>query len=59
MMHVDIELVAPMPQSESTTSLRQKLHVRMATLRRGGGAVEPSDKDALLEEAACGASRET
>ncbi|KIM57726.1 hypothetical protein SCLCIDRAFT_1219246 [Scleroderma citrinum Foug A] len=50
MMHVDIEPVVPMPQSESITSLRHKLHARMATLRRGGGAVEPSDKDALLEE---------
>ncbi|KIM53203.1 hypothetical protein SCLCIDRAFT_1223013, partial [Scleroderma citrinum Foug A] len=50
MMHMDIEPVVPVPQSESITSLRQKLHARMATLRRGGGGVEPSDKDALLEE---------
>ena len=51
MMHVDIERpVVPMPQSEGTTSLRHKLHARMATLRHGGGGVEPSDKDALLEE---------
>lgn len=49
-MDVDNEPVVPMPRNESITSLRQKLHARMVTLRRGGGGDEPSDKDALLEE---------
>ncbi|KAL4067464.1 surfeit locus protein 6-domain-containing protein [Scleroderma yunnanense] len=42
--------MVPMPRNESITALRQKLHARMAALRRGGGGDEPGNKDALLEE---------
>ncbi|KAG6330126.1 hypothetical protein ID866_8964 [Astraeus odoratus] len=41
--------MVPMPKTESITVLREKLHARMAALRRGGGG-EPGDRDELLEE---------
>ncbi|KAF9237168.1 surfeit locus protein 6-domain-containing protein [Melanogaster broomeanus] len=47
---VDEEMV-PMPQTESISLLREKLHARMVSLRRGGAqSGEPGDKDELLEE---------
>ena len=47
--------ITPMPTSGGIEALRDKLHARMAALRRGGGAgnmngVEPHDRDELLEE---------
>jgi len=47
--------ITPMPTSGGIESLREKLHARMAALRRGGGAMhtngtEPHDRDGLLEE---------
>lgn len=43
--------IVPMAEPESIASLRDKLHMRMAALRRGGKAGgEPGDKDELLEE---------
>lgn len=46
----DDEMV-PMPQAESITVLREKLHARVAALRRPGAqSDEPGDKDELLEE---------
>lgn len=43
--------ITPMAMPESIASLRDKLHLRMAALRRGGKAGgEPGDKDELLEE---------
>ena len=47
----DAELV-PMHPSGGIESLRERLHARMAALRRGGGAnkTEPQDRDELLEE---------
>ncbi|KIK97388.1 hypothetical protein PAXRUDRAFT_824971 [Paxillus rubicundulus Ve08.2h10] len=45
------EGMVPMPQAESVTVLREKLHARMAELRRGGAqSSEPGNKDELLEE---------
>ncbi|KIJ64924.1 hypothetical protein HYDPIDRAFT_111607 [Hydnomerulius pinastri MD-312] len=44
------EDMVPMPQAESIAALREKLHARMAALRKGGGQGEPGDKDELLEE---------
>jgi len=41
--------ILPMPVSGGIESLREKLHARMAQLRRGGGE-EAGDKDGLLEE---------
>ncbi|KAG1886643.1 surfeit locus protein 6-domain-containing protein, partial [Suillus subluteus] len=50
----DVDLsdtVVPMATPESITALRDKLHLRMAALRRGGqSGGEPGDKDELLEE---------
>ncbi|KAG2076129.1 SURF6-domain-containing protein [Suillus decipiens] len=46
-----LDPVAPMAKPESIAALRDKLHLRMAALRRGGqGGGEPGDKDELLEE---------
>lgn len=47
----DVEM-QPMPISEGIESLREKLHTKMAQLRRGGrgGNFGGSDKDDLLEE---------
>jgi hypothetical protein len=45
--------IVPMPESGSISALREKLHARMATLRRGGksgGDGEAGDRDELLEE---------
>ena len=43
--------ILPMPVSGGIESLREKLHVRMSQLRRGGNSVgEAGDKDDLLEE---------
>ncbi|KAG0696788.1 surfeit locus protein 6-domain-containing protein [Suillus ampliporus] len=43
--------IVPMAKPESVAALRDKLHLRMAALRRGGqGGGEPGDKDELLEE---------
>ncbi|OJA15708.1 hypothetical protein AZE42_12117 [Rhizopogon vesiculosus] len=43
--------IEPMARPESIASLRDKLHLRMAALRRGGKAGgEAEDKDELLEE---------
>ncbi|KAJ8591549.1 SURF6-domain-containing protein, partial [Rhizopogon salebrosus TDB-379] len=43
--------IVPMARPESIASLRDKLHLRMAALRRGGKAGgEAGDKDELLEE---------
>lgn len=42
--------MVPMPQAESITILRDKLHARMTALRRGGAQAEPDGKDELLEE---------
>jgi hypothetical protein len=45
------EEMVPMPQAESVAVLREKLHARMAALRRGGAqSSEPGNKDELLEE---------
>ncbi|KIJ16529.1 hypothetical protein PAXINDRAFT_113714 [Paxillus involutus ATCC 200175] len=45
------EEMVPMPQAESVAVLREKLHARMAALRRGGvQSSEPGNKDELLEE---------
>ncbi|KAI6041609.1 surfeit locus protein 6-domain-containing protein [Pisolithus marmoratus] len=43
------EEMVPMPRTESVTVLKEKLHARMAALRRGGGS-EPGNRDELLEE---------
>ncbi|KAF8919438.1 surfeit locus protein 6-domain-containing protein [Mucidula mucida] len=45
---VSMEPIVPMPQAGGIETLREKLHARMAQLRRGGRA--PSGKDELLEE---------
>jgi hypothetical protein len=47
----DVEM-QPMPVSEGIESLREKLHTKMAQLRRGGrgGSFGGGDKDDLLEE---------
>ena len=43
--------MTPMPTSGGIEALREKLHARMAALRRGGGSgAEPRDRDELLEE---------
>jgi hypothetical protein len=43
--------IEPLARPESIASLRDKLHLRMAALRRGGKAGgEAGDKDELLEE---------
>ena len=45
--------MVPMPPSGSISDLREKLHARMAALRRGGkagGDGEAGDRDELLEE---------
>ena len=43
--------MVPMPRVESITVLKEKLHARMAALRRPGAQNgEPGDKDELLEE---------
>jgi hypothetical protein len=45
--------ITPMPTSGGIESLREKLHARMAALRRGGintNGAEPHDRDELLEE---------
>lgn len=48
---VDGTNIVPMPQSGSITALREKLHARMAALRRGGiQDGEAGDRDELLEE---------
>jgi hypothetical protein len=52
--HIDVEVdgLAPveLTPSGSITHLREKLHQRMESLRRGGPVGEPSSKDELLEE---------
>ena len=47
----DADIVA-MPESGGIAALREKLHARMASLRRGGvqGEGEAGDRDELLEE---------
>ncbi|KAG2153745.1 surfeit locus protein 6-domain-containing protein [Suillus bovinus] len=46
-----LDTIVPMAQPESIAALREKLHLRMAALRRGGqGGGEPGDKDELLEQ---------
>ncbi|KAJ7442651.1 surfeit locus protein 6-domain-containing protein [Mycena latifolia] len=54
-----MEDIVPMPESGGIEALRDKLHARMAALRRGGGprydyvngnAPRDKDKDALLDE---------
>lgn len=43
--------MVPMPRAESIAVLKEKLHARMAALRRPGAQNnEPGDKDELLEE---------
>ncbi|KAF7346502.1 hypothetical protein MSAN_01878300 [Mycena sanguinolenta] len=46
--------IVPMPESGGIEALREKLHARMAALRRGGGprfdSASLGDKDALLNE---------
>lgn len=45
--------MVPMPESSGIEALREKLHARMAQLRRGpkvGGGGEPGSRDELLEE---------
>ena len=47
--------IVPMPSSGSISTLRAKLHARIAALRRGGGGQESGegeagDRDELLEE---------
>ncbi|KAJ7486018.1 surfeit locus protein 6-domain-containing protein [Mycena galericulata] len=54
----DMEDIVPMPESGGIEALRDKLHARMAALRRGGGPrydyvngqALSGDKDALLDE---------
>ena len=50
----DATEITPMPASGGIEALREKLHARMAALRRGGGATNmngtPHDRDELLEE---------
>ncbi|KZP06056.1 hypothetical protein FIBSPDRAFT_805242, partial [Athelia psychrophila] len=43
------EDMVPMPESGGISALREKLHARMASLRRGGQP-EAGDRDELLEE---------
>ncbi|KAJ6508596.1 surfeit locus protein 6-domain-containing protein [Mycena sanguinolenta] len=49
-----MEDIVPMPESGGIEALREKLHARMAALRRGGGprfdSTSLGDKDALLNE---------
>ncbi|KAG1805453.1 surfeit locus protein 6-domain-containing protein [Suillus subaureus] len=46
-----LDPIVPMAKPESIAALRDKLHLRMAALRRGGqGGGEPGDKDELLEQ---------
>jgi hypothetical protein len=48
---VETPAITPMPPSGGIIELRQKLHARMASLRRGGREnSEPGDRDELLEE---------
>lgn len=42
--------IVPMPQSNGIMALRQKLHHKMAEVRRGGQGGEAGDRDELLEE---------
>ncbi|KAK0454603.1 surfeit locus protein 6-domain-containing protein [Armillaria borealis] len=42
--------IVPMPQSNGIMALRQKLHHKMAEVRRGGHGGEAGDRDELLEE---------
>ncbi|KAG1840536.1 surfeit locus protein 6-domain-containing protein [Suillus tomentosus] len=50
-MAAPLDSIVPMAKPESIAALRDKLHLRMAALRRGGqGGGEPGDKDELLEE---------
>ncbi|GLB41144.1 putative 60S ribosome biogenesis protein Rrp14 [Lyophyllum shimeji] len=58
-MAVDVDLsdeneeIVPMPVSEGISSLREKLHAKMAQLRRWGGGGAPAEsggRDELLEE---------
>ncbi|KAF9531203.1 surfeit locus protein 6-domain-containing protein [Crepidotus variabilis] len=42
--------LTPMPPAQGISHLRDKLHAKMATLRRGWHPSEPGDKDGLLEE---------
>lgn len=44
--------ILPMPESGGIETLRDKLHARMAALRRGGNknGTEAGDRDELLEE---------
>jgi hypothetical protein len=50
-MTAPLDPIVPMAKPESIATLRDKLHLRMAALRRGGqGGGEPGDKDELLEE---------
>ncbi|KAF5366140.1 hypothetical protein D9757_010951 [Collybiopsis confluens] len=46
------ENFVPISSTGSITTLRQRLHAKMASLRRGGGGkdTESSDRDSLLEE---------
>ncbi|KIK68419.1 hypothetical protein GYMLUDRAFT_237480 [Collybiopsis luxurians FD-317 M1] len=45
------ESLVPMSSTGSIAALREKLHAKMASLRRGGGkTTESDDRDSLLEE---------
>ena len=51
----DVQGITPIPASGGIEALREKLHARMAALRRGAGTAnmngtEPHDRDELLEE---------
>ncbi|KAE9405621.1 hypothetical protein BT96DRAFT_1015581 [Gymnopus androsaceus JB14] len=46
-----LQTLIPMASSGDITALREKLHAKMASLRRGAGySNEPGDRDELLEE---------
>ncbi|KAF5372578.1 hypothetical protein D9758_005128 [Tetrapyrgos nigripes] len=52
-MKVDTDNLVPMPSTSDISILREKLHAKMLSLRRGGKAAnngEAGDRDELLEE---------
>jgi hypothetical protein len=50
-MDVDNEQIVPLPTSGGIQHLREKLHAKIASFRRGGGLRDDADsKDELLEE---------
>ncbi|KAF9078648.1 surfeit locus protein 6-domain-containing protein [Rhodocollybia butyracea] len=48
--NTETEDFIPMASSSDITTLREKLHAKMAALRRGGPSNEAGDRDGLLEE---------